>query len=115
MTKPCDWRHEPMPDEKESFFSGRKLLFDEYSKLEKGIKPSDMDDKWFVYTINESIFFHRSWSGHCIFVVKVERENNEFFLGDVIANRKPDQFGNSEIEVKKEMFEKLVDLVIRRN
>lgn len=114
MTKPDDWKKAAMPNETESFVSGRKLRPDEFSKLIMGLKPSSMDDKWFVYWLNQSIYFHRSWSGHCIFIAKVEKVEDDIFLTEVITNKKPDQFGTQDIRVKKEMFNKLIDLVLRQ-
>ncbi|MGP1993574.1 hypothetical protein D9V96_016960 [Zobellia laminariae] len=114
MTKSSDWKIEPMPKQTESFYSGRKLLFEEYSKLVMGFKPTSMDDKWFIYSQNESIYFHRSWLGHCIFIAKIVKSENDIFIGDITANKKPDQFGTSDIEVKKEMFNKLLDYVLHK-
>lgn len=114
MIKPSDWKTVPMPNETDSFYSGRSLVAEEFLKLSAGIKPASMDDKWFVYYQNESIYFHRSWLGHCIFIAQVEKEKNGVLLGNVIANKKPDQFGMQDIDAKKEMFNKLVDYLLRQ-
>ena len=114
MIKPEDWKIEEMPIETEKFFSGRKLRPNEYSKLKMGLKPSSMDDKWFVYSQTDSVHFHRSWLGHCIFIARFEIKKDDIFLGEVIANKKPDQFGTNDINIKKEMFNKLVDFVLRQ-
>lgn len=114
MIKSSDWKIEPMPKQTESFYSGRKLLSEEYTKLIIGFKPSSMDDKWFVYSQDESIYFHRSWLGHCIYIAKIEKRENDIFIGAITVNKKPDQFGMNDKEAKKEMFNKLVDYVLRK-
>lgn len=114
MTGHDDWQIEKMPNETENFYSGRSLTYEEWSKLRLGLQPSSMDDKWFIYEQKDSIYFHRSWTGHCIFIARVEKNKDEIFLSEVIANKNPEQFGAQDIEVKKEMFAKLVDLVLRK-
>ena len=59
MIKPNDWKTEAMPNETESFYSGRVLMSQEYEKLQEGMKPKSMDDKWFVYFHEENIYFHQ--------------------------------------------------------
>lgn len=115
MTKPSDWKNEPMPDENDIFHSGRKLSHSKYSKLKAGIKATNMDDKWFVYSMYNSIYFHRSWTGHCIYIVNVKKDNGNIFLENVVVNRNSAQFGTRDIELNKDMSKKLVDLVLRRN
>lgn len=114
MTEPTDWNTEDMPDETERFYSGRELTSEEYSKLSLGLKPSGMDDKWFIYVKEGYIYFHRSWTGHCIFIARIENNMDRIFLSDVTTNKKPEQFAAQDLGVKKEMFEKLVDLVLRK-
>jgi len=114
MTKPDDWKIEAMPNETENFYCGRNLTPQDYSKISSGLIPSSMDDKWFIYSQEESIYFHRSWTDHCIFIARVEKKGDEIFLGEVTVNKNPEQFGAQDIEVKKGMFEKLVDLVLRK-
>ncbi len=114
MTKSSDWKIKSMPKQTESFYSGRKLSSVEFAKLIMGFQPSSMEDKWFIYSKNESIYFHRSWLGHCIFIAKIIKSDDDIFISDVTANKNPDQFGTSDIEVKKEMFNKLVDYVLRK-
>ncbi|GMN10850.1 hypothetical protein MTsPCn9_29860 [Croceitalea sp. MTPC9] len=114
MIRPNDWKTIPIPSENESFYSGRLLMPEEYSKLYIRLKPESMDDKWFAYCQGKSIYFHRSWLGHCIFIARVEKKGDEIFLGEVTVNKNPEQFGAQDIEVKRGMFEKLVDLVLQK-
>ena len=111
MITPSDWKTEIMPEETESFYSGRVLMPHEYKKLMVGLKPNSMEDKWFVYYQEQKIYFHRSWTGHCIFITEVE-DSDSIRLGKVIANNNSNQFGLKDLEAKKDMFNKLVDYLI---
>lgn len=57
------------------------LTFDnlEFGKIQKGHKPTDMDDRWFIYTDNDWTYFHRSWNGQCIFKLRFEKADNNSY------------------------------------
>lgn len=113
MITPSDWKIDAMPEETEIFYSGRALMPYEYKKLILGLKPNSMEDKWFVYYQKQKIYFHRSWTGHCIFIAEVE-DSDSIRLGKVISNKKPEQFGLKGIEEKKDMFNKLIDYLLSK-
>jgi len=33
-----------------------------------GLVPEEIEDKWFIYWEDDTLFFHRSWTGNCIYV-----------------------------------------------
>ena len=39
----------------------------EFSRLALGYFPKDMDDRWFVYFENDTLYLHRSWTGDCMY------------------------------------------------
>ena len=70
--------------------------FDEkdFERLKRGLIPKQMEDKWFVYFEDNTLFFHRSWTGKAVYQVKFEpRErgatvnaafvNQEYAAGDL--------------------------------
>lgn len=40
-------------------------------RIERGVVPVEMEDKWFVFFENPFLFFHRSWTGHLIYQVEI--------------------------------------------
>lgn len=50
----------------------RTFSEDEYQHLQIGLIPQEMEDKWFIYFEDGWLFFHRSWTGYCIYQVRVE-------------------------------------------
>ena len=48
---------------------------EQYLKLQKGLIPKAMEDKWFIYFENDSLYFHRSWTGLGIYRAEIIREN----------------------------------------
>ena len=56
-----------------------------------------MEDKWFIYFENETLFFHRSWTGYCIYQVRFAQDENGFRAVSVEINRDPEQYlGNDD-------------------
>ena len=45
-----------------STFSDRQLL-----RLQGGLIPREMEDKWFIYYDAPHLFFHRSWTGQPVY------------------------------------------------
>lgn len=67
------WKREP-------FTAGTRIPFDarfttaEFARLEAGLIPEVMEDKWFVYFQAPHLFLHRSWTGEPVYRVELERE-----------------------------------------
>ena len=41
-------------------------------KLQEGLIPESMEDKWFVYFEDPFLYFHRSWTGTPVYRVELE-------------------------------------------
>jgi hypothetical protein len=50
---------------------------EEYAKLQKGLIPTAMEDKWFIYCENDCLHFHRSWTGEEWYRAQIIDVNNE--------------------------------------
>jgi len=58
---------------------GVALSFSEeqYLKLQKGLIPQKMEDKWYINFENDWLYFHRSWTGAEILRTEIIKENSE--------------------------------------
>lgn len=95
-----------MPEENQKFILKRKLTETEINNLKNGYSPQEMDDKWFLYCENNKLFFHRSWTGFCIYIVSIENENGEL---EVIVNRNSEQYLGTDIEKDKIILNGLIN------
>jgi hypothetical protein len=43
---------------------------DEFQRLQSGLIPAAMEDKWFIYYDEPFLFFHRSWTGEPVYRVR---------------------------------------------
>ena len=71
-----------------------------------------MEDKWFIYWKNDGLFFHRSWTGYCIYVVRFVAKADNFMMIEADVNRDPEQYNETNDENDIEMISCLVDVVL---
>jgi hypothetical protein len=85
----------PLPVERARLIVERTFSTHEYTLLARGVIPEHMEDRWFVFLEGTTLFFHRSWSGYCIFEVTLVRQGDEYAIGDVLVNRDTTQYSGS--------------------
>jgi hypothetical protein len=44
----------------------------EFECMKRGLIPRQMEDKWFIYFKESWLYFHRSWTGACIYAIRFE-------------------------------------------
>jgi len=71
VVKKSDWKTKPIPDEREDLGYTNFFWDSDAEKIMSGHKPTDMDDKWFIYSENGWVYFVRSWTGHHIFGIQL--------------------------------------------
>lgn len=89
------WDIEPMPEKNTQFILKRKFRDETIKYLKKGFCPSEMGEKWFYYYEDGKLYFHRSWSGFCIYIVEFNFKTNKHI---VTVNRDESQYTNTDIE-----------------
>jgi 8-oxo-dGTP diphosphatase len=82
-------------------------------KLREGFTPAETEDKWFVVFSDDALWFHRSWTGFCIYRVRFEERLQRHFVTDVIVNRQPEQYRNSDDAVDVRTLNALLDSLLR--
>ena len=97
-----DWKIVDMPETYEAAKIDRSLSEQEYQTLVCGFLPRDMDDRWFLYVQHNWVYLHRSWTGHCIFKLKLEVLSSHVILTDIHINRDPDQYRSVNTEADKD-------------
>ncbi len=62
----CDWQVQALPSEHVTVYLDFKLSAREAERVRFGFIPSVMEEKWFVYFADNTLYQHRSWTGYCI-------------------------------------------------
>ena len=79
----------PMPASRGKVDIQRAFTAGEVAQLELGMLPQGMDDHWFAFFEDDWLYFHRSWSGICKYMVKIARaEDGSAQIGEAWANTK---------------------------
>ncbi len=74
-----------------------------------GLKPVQMEDKWFIYHKEGWLYFHRSWTGALIYWMKLDGSPSGVRVAESWVNRNPDEYNATDTEYDRY----LVDFIIR--
>ena len=107
--KKKDWKTTELPSKRESLDLQRTFTINEMDQISQGLIPKSMDDKWFIYSEANGIYFHRSWSGSCIYFIKIEKSMSEFEIVESWVNREPTQYSQSDIDYDLKLLSFLID------
>lgn len=96
-----DWTTKEIFDETRLIPINMRINEEEFHCLKIGLKPKDMDDKWFIYFENNQLYFHRSWTGSCIFIASItEKNSQDIFINNVMITQNKQEFNVPEREQK---------------
>ncbi len=112
IAKPTDWRAEPLPLKRTSISLNRSFSAEEMEIICRGIVPEEIEDRWFVYWQNHRLFFHRSWTGFCVFIVHFKEENGCYRMVDAEVNRDRNQYKNIDDEKDRKYISSLIDAIL---
>lgn len=94
MVKKEDWKNYEMPAQTDHFLLERPLAESELALLRRGHLPQEMEDKWFVYCEEDTLYIHRSWTGYCIYQAALSQGGTL----EITVNRDPAQYTETDIE-----------------
>ena len=106
------WPTTPIPAQREPL--GFSACFDaaESETLKRGFVPSDMDDRWFICFDAGWLRFYRSWTGVCIFGLRLEAGPAGTCVVESWVNRDPDPDRGVDIKDDRELVQRLIDEVL---
>lgn len=79
------WKSEPFGNLVEIPFE-RIFSDEEYQKLEYGLIPQVMEDKWFIYFEDGKLMFFRSWTGNGVFKVQLSKKEDSWSVESAFAS-----------------------------
>lgn len=109
MIKKSDWKTTPLPKKTEDLGYQNFFWDSDAEKIMCGHKPSDMDDKWFIYSENGWVYFVRSWSGHYVYAIQLA--GTPVGGSKVISswvNSNPDQYRSPGKEMDIQIINQLI-------
>jgi len=113
--KRTDWEIKPLPSRRATVSLNRSFEPHEMERIRRGLVPEQMEDKWFIFWEDDALLFHRSWTGHCIYVVRFLCSESLCRMVSAEVNRDPAQYGGDSDERDAKLISYLVDrLLLRR-
>jgi hypothetical protein len=109
-----DWKTVPLPEERTRVELGLTFSLEEVEQIQQGVIPEEMEDKWFVYWEGNDLYFHRSWTGICIYRVRFQVEEMGAKAVEAIVNRDPEQYKNTDDEYDARMIVYLIKVLLLR-
>ncbi len=111
---PTDWKTEALPSKRTTIRLDRRFSPGEMESIRRGLVPEEMEDKWFIYWKDDTLFFHRSWTGFCIYVVRFVADGESFHMVEAEVNRDPAQYTQTDDSEDIQMISFLVDVLLLR-
>jgi hypothetical protein len=106
---------QPMPELRERLPFDALYTDSDAEKIMNGFIPKEMEDKWFIYFENGWLFFHRSWTGHCIYMVKLDGSPAGVRVVEAWVNRDKEQYNNSDRELDIKVLSSLIENKLIKN
>lgn len=110
--KPTDWKTRPLPSKRTTIRLDRTFSPQEIKLICKGFVLGQMEDKWFIYWKDDTLYFHRSWTGHCVYIVRFVAESDSFRMIEADVNREPEQYKQTSDERDVAMISYLIDVLL---
>jgi hypothetical protein len=107
-----DWNTKPLPAKRASLSLDRTFTQAEMGRIKQGLVPAEMEDKWFVYFDSNALYFHRSWTGICIYVVQFTENKDSWHMTEADVNRDSEQHKATDDKHDSQMISYLVDVLL---
>jgi hypothetical protein len=90
------WKTLPMPAETGVLKYSAEFSPEEFGRIALGVRPQQMEDKWFIYVEGDVLYLHRSWTGTCIYQVEFVARDGNHAVSRALVNRNPSQYRETD-------------------
>lgn len=90
----------------------RTFLPQDYERIKHGLVPQEMEDKWFMYFEGEWLYIHRSWTGLCIYQVRLEPAAAGYRVAEAWVNQDPQQYRPADDNYEAQFLLWLIDCLL---
>jgi hypothetical protein len=107
-----DWPTKEMPSRRSTIALERTFSSEEIHRIQAGLVPEEMEDRWFIYWEDGTLFFHRSWTGFCVFIVRFAAARDGCRMVQADLNRDPEQYTEVNDSRDARMISYLIDALL---
>lgn len=102
----ASWKTQPMPTRRATLTIQRRFSPAEIRRMRQGFIPREMEDKWFLFMEEHTLYVHRSWTGFCIYEVHFSTDGA---VQTAWVNRDPAQYTETDNAQDERLLLALVD------
>jgi hypothetical protein len=102
------WKILPLPADRERFSRDRVFSDADGERMRRGHIPEEMGDRWFIYFEDGWLYFHRSWTGACIFGVQLDGSPAGVRVVDCWVSRDREEYKSTDTEADKATLTRLI-------
>jgi len=107
-----DWKTQLLPSKHARISLSRNFSRKEIDRMRAGVVPAQMEDKWFIYWQENFLFFHRSWTGVCIYVVRFVQNGDGLRMYEADVNREPSEYTETSDAKDAALISYLIDTLL---
>ena len=108
------WHRLPDPAHKAELDYARVFSRQDLERIQLGHVPTSMEDKWFIYLEDGWLRFHRSWTGACIYGLKIRATAEGGQVVESWVNRDAKQYKQNDTEYDRRLVEFLIGAFLLR-
>jgi hypothetical protein len=108
----ADWKTQPLPEQYVTLEIAHTFTPTEMQAILRGFIPEAMEDKWFIFYTDQTLFLHRSWTGYCMYEADFLEAAGQHKVSRLRVNRDPDQYAFTDDEYDKQLFVYLVNTLL---
>jgi hypothetical protein len=87
----------------------RSFTQNEFLLLKRGFVAESMEDRWHIFFKDPWMTFVRSWTGFCVYKVRLEGSDKGCKIVQAFASRDLKQYGGTDAREDVEMLSFLID------
>jgi hypothetical protein len=106
------WKISALPEKRVVLDFAAHYSQEEFQRLQRGLIPEAMEDKWFIFHEQPWLYFHRSWTGYAIYGLRLERSASGFDAAEAWASRDAAQYTESDTGYDAAMLKFLIDALL---
>ena len=84
----------------------------EFERIKAGLIPLEMEDKWFVFFETPWLYLHRSWTGFCVYGVRLEALPEGAEVVESWVSRNAEQYRGTDIHHEERILTFLIDALL---
>lgn len=106
------WINYPLPEQRVALSLQRDLTEEEYQVIRYGLIPQAMEDKWFIFLEQDILYVHRSWTGNCIYQLRLRKDGANYTVTEALANRDVSQYKWADDGYDEKLLTFLIDCLL---